>query len=165
MNNGFINTNIYMPYPSMSPYGTGTVDSAGMPAAEDTAIDASGQSAKTGECQTCANRKYMDGSDEMVSFKSAQHISPESAASRVRAHEMEHVSNAYKKAATGNGKVLHATVSLKTAICPECGRAYVAGGVTNTKIKYSNEESPYVKNLKKFQEDAMKGNSVDLKIG
>ena len=39
------------------------------------------------ECQTCKNRKYQDGSDEMVSFKSAAHISPESAAARVRAHE------------------------------------------------------------------------------
>ena len=28
------------------------------------------------ECQTCKNRKYKDGSDEMVSFKSPQHVSP-----------------------------------------------------------------------------------------
>jgi len=55
---------------------------------------------RTGQakCETCANRKYQDGSDEMVSFKSAAHISPESAGSAVRAHEQEHVSNAYKKA-------------------------------------------------------------------
>ena len=39
------------------------------------------------ECQTCKNRKYQDGSDEMVSFKSAAHISPQAAAGRVRAHE------------------------------------------------------------------------------
>lgn len=51
------------------------------------------------ECQTCKNRKYQDGSDEMVSFKSAAHISPQAAAGRVRAHEGEHVSNAYDKAA------------------------------------------------------------------
>ena len=57
------------------------------------------------ECQTCKRRKYQDGSDEMVSFKTAQHISPESAASAVRAHEQEHVSNAYKKAAMDDGKV------------------------------------------------------------
>ena len=37
------------------------------------------------ECQTCKNRKYQDGSDEMVSFKSAAHISPQAAAGRVRA--------------------------------------------------------------------------------
>ena len=45
------------------------------------------------DCETCANRKYQDGSDEgNVSFKSASHISPESAGARVRAHEGEHVS-------------------------------------------------------------------------
>lgn len=115
------------------------------------------------ECQTCKERKYQDGSDEMVSFKSASHISPESAGSRVRAHEQEHVNNAYKKAATDNGKVLQASVSLKTAICPECGRSYVAGGVTNTKIRY-NEDNPYGKNAKSFQAEATKGNNVDLAV-
>ena len=55
------------------------------------------------ECQTCKNRKYQDGSDEMVSFKSAAHVSPQAAAGRVRAHEGEHVSNAYDKAAQKNG--------------------------------------------------------------
>lgn len=40
------------------------------------------QMVRTGkiECETCASRKYQDGSDEMVSFKSPSHISPESAA-------------------------------------------------------------------------------------
>ena len=28
------------------------------------------------ECQTCKNRKYADGSDENVSYKSAAHIAP-----------------------------------------------------------------------------------------
>ena len=32
------------------------------------------------KCQTCANRKYQDGSDENVSFKSATNIAPEAAA-------------------------------------------------------------------------------------
>ena len=50
------------------------------------------------ECQTCKNRKYVDGSDEAnVSFKSAAHVSPEAAGSAVRAHEGQHVSNAYRK--------------------------------------------------------------------
>ena len=62
-----------------------------------------GRKSSPAECETCKNRKYQDGSDEMVSFKSAAHISPEASASRVRAHEQEHVSNAYKKAAQGNG--------------------------------------------------------------
>ena len=89
------------------------------------------------ECQTCKNRKYQDGSNEMdVSFKSAAHISVKDAPAKVRAHEQEHVANAYQKAKESNGKVLQASVSIKTAICPECGTTYVAGGETSTKIKY-----------------------------
>ena len=80
------------------------------------------------ECQTCKNRKYQDGSDEMVSFKSAAHISPQAAAGRVRAHEGEHVSNAYDKAAQKNGTVVYASVSIHTSVCPECGKTYVSGG-------------------------------------
>lgn len=116
------------------------------------------------ECQTCENRKYQDGSDEMVSFKSAQHISPTAAAGRVRAHEQEHVSNAFKKAAQDDGKVIQASVSIKTAVCPECGRTYVSGGETRTKIKYGNEENPYVKQLKEQQGDALKGQNFDVSI-
>lgn len=115
----------------------------------------------SGECQTCKNRKYQDGSDEMVSFKSAAHISPEAAASRVMGHEQEHVSNAYKKAAMNNGKVISASVTLKTDICPECGRSYVAGGETRTQIKYYNEENPYQKALKLQDESKYAGMNVD----
>ena len=39
------------------------------------------------ECETCKNRKYRDGSDEMVSFKAAGHIAPVSAAAVVMGHE------------------------------------------------------------------------------
>ena len=36
------------------------------------------------ECETCANREYKDGSDEVnVSFKSAAHIDPSAAATKV----------------------------------------------------------------------------------
>lgn len=118
------------------------------------------QGAEKTECQTCKERKYQDGSDEMVSFKSAAHISPEASAARVRAHEQEHVSNAYKKATQGEGKVLQASVRLKTAICPECGRSYVAGGTTTTKIQY-REDNPYGKNNKALQAEAFKGNHMD----
>lgn len=113
------------------------------------------------ECQTCKERKYQDGSDEMVSFKAAAHISPEAAGARVRAHEQEHVSNAYKKAATGNGKVLMASVRIHTSVCPECGRSYVSGGTTATKIQYK-QDNPYDKNTKAEQAEAFKGNHVDL---
>ena len=112
------------------------------------------------ECQTCKNRKYVDGSDEMVSFKSPAHISPEVAGVRVRAHEQEHVSNAYSKAAQKDGKVLQASVAIHTSICPECGRSYISGGTTTTQIAYK-EENPYDKNLKGYQADAAKGENID----
>ena len=116
------------------------------------------------ECQTCKNRKYKDGSDEMVSFKSPTHISPESAASAVRAHEQEHVTNAYSKAATKNGKVISASVSIHTAICPECGRTYISGGTTHTQIKYYNEDNPYQKNLKSADRTKYSGMNLDYAV-
>lgn len=111
-------------------------------------IKKAGRRSSPEECQSCKERKYQDVSNENVSFKSATHISPESAGARVRAHEQEHVSNAYKKAAQNNGKVINASVSIQTAICSECGRTYVSGGTTNTTIKYSNEDNPYQKDRK-----------------
>ena len=118
----------------------------------------------TEECETCKKRKYQDGSDEMVSFKSAAHISPESAAATVRAHEQEHVSNAYKKAATGNGKVVAASVSIHTSVCPECGRTYVSGGTTHTQIKYYNEDNPYQKDLKLADRSKYSGMNTDYRL-
>lgn len=116
------------------------------------------------ECETCANRKYQDGSDENVSFKSAQHVSPEAAGARVRGHEQEHVSNAYDKAAKEGGKVINASVAIHTAICPECGRTYVSGGTTTTQIKYPNEDNPYQKSRKAADEGMLSGMNFDAKL-
>lgn len=112
-----------------------------------------------GECETCANRKYQDGSDEMVSFKSAAHISPEAAATAVRAHEGEHVSNAYEKAAKNDGEVVNASVAIHTSVCPECGRTYVSGGTTTTTIRYNNDN--YAKNSKQQDATIVPGKDVD----
>lgn len=128
----------------------------------ESTIKQAGRKSSPAECETCKERKYQDGSDEMVSFKSAAHISPEASAARVRAHEQEHVSNAYKKAAQGNGEVLQASVSLKTAICPECGRTYVSGGETTTQIKYFNEDNPYQQDKKSADSLLYTGMNVDL---
>lgn len=107
------------------------------------------------ECETCKNRKYKDGSDENVSFKAAAHISPEAAASRVRAHENEHVANAYSKAALKGGEVLSASVRIETSVCPECGKTYVSGGTTSTRIKYpADSEKAKEKNPQADEEDA-----------
>lgn len=123
-----------------------------------------GRKSSPAECETCKNRKYKDGSDEMVSFKSAAHISPSASASRVMAHEMEHVSNAYSKAEQKGGKVMQASVTLHTAICPECGRAYVSGGETRTAIQYKNESNPYQQNKKSQDRDALVGANLDLAV-
>lgn len=123
---------------------------------------APGRKSSPAECETCKERKYQDGSDEMVSFKSAAHISPEASGARVRAHEQEHVVNAYEKAAEKGGKVISCGVSLSTAICPECGRSYVSGGVTRTSIAYPNEKNPYTRDMKAVHGMALRGANLDL---
>lgn len=173
---GLNNNNTYTPY-SMAPisgisgYGQVTKIPAIQPQNEtnkviknpnESHVKSAGRKSSPAECETCASRKYQDGSDENVSFKTAQHISPEAAASRVRAHEQEHVNNAYSKAAKNNGKVISANVAIKTAICPECGRSYVSGGTTTTQIKYYNEENPYQKNLKATDSAKYKGRMIDI---
>ncbi len=115
------------------------------------------------ECETCKKRKYVDGSDEMVSFKSPQHMSPNAAGTAVRAHEQEHVSNAYKKAEEGNGKVVSCSVAIHTSVCPECGRSYISGGTTTTQIKYYNESNPYQQDLK--TQDASKYTGMNIDAG
>ncbi len=125
-------------------------------------VEKTGRKSSPEECQTCKERKYQDGSDENVSFKSAAHISPQAAGSAVRAHEGEHVANAYDKAAEKGGRVLSASVSIHTAVCPECGRTYVSGGTTNTKIRYSDESNPYQKNQKAQDALRLKGRNIDI---
>lgn len=92
------------------------------------------------ECKTCAERKYQDGSDDPgVSFKTAAHISPDQAAAKVRSHEYEHVVREQAKAQREDREVVSQSVRLHTSICPECGRSYVSGGVTNTVTKGTSE--------------------------
>lgn len=86
-----------------------------------------------GECQTCKERKYQDGSDDAgVSFKTPTKIDPDQAPSAVRGHEMEHVYREQAKAQREDRKVVSQNVTYHTAICPECGRGYISGGTTRT---------------------------------
>ena len=120
-----------------------------------------------GECQTCKNRKYQDGSDEMVSFKAATHISPNAAGSAVRGHEGEHVSNAYKKAFQEGGKVVSVGVSIHTAVCPECGRTYVSGGTTHSVISTpvnEDKKNPYTQNKNALSKANSPGLVMDFKM-
>ena len=132
---------------------------------EDAKKEISGHRSSPAECKTCKNRKYQDGSNEMVSFKAAGHINPGNAASVVMSHEQEHVSNAYQKAREGNGEVVRASVRLKTDVCPECGRTFISGGVTNTQIRYYNEGNPYQKDMKESDADnKYRGANVDAEF-
>ncbi len=112
------------------------------------------------ECQTCKNRRYQDGSDEMVSFKTPGKISPGESYAKVMAHEKEHVTNAIAEGNEPGKELVSATVSLKTAICPECGRAYIEGGTTRTVMKTYGSD-PFSQNQKSFEQEAAKGNFVD----
>ena len=154
----------------MSPYGDGLSNpyqangARGLAPVENGAEEADkgrkGGKAPGEKCETCEKRKYQDGSDENVSFKAASHISPEAAAGRVRAHEGEHVANAFTKAKEKGGKVLSASVRIKTAVCPECGKNYVSGGTTSTRIQYP--ANPYEENKKQLKANAVRGNHINL---
>jgi len=92
------------------------------------------------ECQTCAERRYQDGSDDPgVSFKTPAHIDPSVAASVVRGHEQEHVTREQSKADREGREVVSQSVTLHSDICPECGKVYVSGGTTRTVTRAENE--------------------------
>jgi hypothetical protein len=159
MNIGVGVSDLYGSYSGMGQSGIGYGSTGGY---SDTSIaKANGKTGST-DCETCKSRKYQDGSDENVSFKSASHISPQASGVRVAAHEAEHVSNAYTKASEAGGEVVSASVSIHTAVCPECGRVYVSGGETTTMIKYPNESNPYQQDRKTQDALSYVGASVNF---
>ena len=108
-----------------------------------------------GECQTCKERKYQDGSDDPgVSFKTPTQIAPEQAASAVRGHEQEHVVRERAKAQREDREVVSQSVTLHTAICPECGKSYISGGTTRTTTQGNTENNA--------QQEAIKGSLLDV---
>lgn len=110
-----------------------------------------------GKCETCENRKYQDGSDDMgVSYQTPTNIKPEQAASAVRGHEMEHVYREQAKAEREDRKVVSQTVTMHTEICPDCGKAYVSGGTTQTVTKTDTDNSA--------QQDAARQNEQAQKL-
>lgn len=135
----------------------GTTGTAG------TADTKAGKKVEKGECQTCKNRKYVDGSNEGdVSFKTPGHISPEQSAAKVMAHEQEHVANAVAEGNKPNKQLVSATVSLHTAVCPECGRVYVSGGVTHTVISSTEPANPYAKLQQDMNRNMLAGMNFDM---
>lgn len=128
-------------------------DQAGQAASEDAAAPEGQAMSETksaqevmeeGECQTCKERKYQDGSnDPGVSFKTPTNIAPEAVASAVRGHEQEHVSREQSKAQQQGREVVSQSVTIHTAICPECGRVYVSGGTTRTTTRAEKAAQMY----------------------
>lgn len=116
---------------------------------------------KKTECQTCKRRKYVDGSNEgNVSFKTPGHIAPEASGATVMAHEQEHVANARKEGNEPDKRLISATVSLQLAVCPECGRTYVAGGTTRTTMA-TYSENPYDQSRKILEGSFFAGQNID----
>lgn len=155
-------------YPATASAAVSKAEGTTAPSMNPLSADKTGQSRTEkalakGECQTCKERKYVDGSNEgNVSFKAPGHIAPEASAGVVMSHEKEHVANAKREGNKPGNELISATVSLKTAICPECGRSYVAGGTTRTLIKYGDSE--YDKNKKAADLDALLGANVDVAV-
>lgn len=100
------------------------------------------------DCPTCRDRKYVDVSDDAgVSFQTPTSISPGQSKSAVLSHEREHVVRNRAEALAEDREVTHSSVSLSYAICPDCGRSYVSGGLTHTVTQSSadkkQEQNPF----------------------
>lgn len=94
-------------------------------------------------CQTCKNRKYQDESDDPgVSFKSAAKAKGD-VGTAVRSHEQEHVTRDRAEAEREGREVVSQNVRIKTAVCPECGKNYVAGGETTTVTRTKQPDSRF----------------------
>lgn len=98
------------------------------------------------ECQTCASRRYQDGSnDPGVSFKSPTKMSPSQAAGAVISHEREHYSRESSDAEENDREVVSNDIQIFTSVCPECGKTYVSGGETTTVTRAKQEKAEFAK--------------------
>ena len=114
---------------------------------------------ENGECETCANRKYQDGSnDPGVSFKTASKISG-NAEGAVRAHENEHVTRNQAKAEREGKEIVYQSVRIKHGICPECGTSYVSGGETITVTRPKTDDRF---NVGIYDSEQEKGKLLDI---
>lgn len=93
-------------------------------------------------CLTCQERRYVDQSaDGTVSFQMPTNIAPEAAKALIAAHEMEHIANERDNAERNGREVVSESVTIHTAICPECGMIYIAGGQAETITVPGEEET------------------------
>ena len=95
-------------------------------------------------CQTCASRRYQDQSnDSSVSFQTPTHVPAMMSTGAVIAHEMEHVASENARAERDKREVVHSSVSIQYATCPECGVRYASGGETRTVTKDADEDEDH----------------------
>ena len=93
-------------------------------------------------CSTCESRRYVDGSsDASVSYQTPTKINPQTAAVAVAAHEREHITNERANALRNDREIIHQSVSIKYAICPECNVMYPTGGTARTVSVGKSEEN------------------------
>ena len=99
-------------YPSVSPAsGPGSISSPSVTSLSNAEGNRTEKASAKGECQTCKERKYVDGSDEgNVSFKAPGHIAPEASAGVVMAHEKEHVANAKREGNKPGNELVSAVI-------------------------------------------------------
>lgn len=134
------------------------------PVNTDNSVNSASEVNAAGECKTCGQRTYVDGSNENnVSFKTPGKITPEQSFAKVSAHERQHVANAIEKGKKPGARLISATVTLKMGTCPECGRKYIAGGLTKTQIKY-NQDNPYDNGRRIIEGSIIAGTYVDEKV-
>ncbi|MCL1828441.1 MAG: hypothetical protein FWG32_02980 [Oscillospiraceae bacterium] len=106
-------------------------------------------------CSACESRKYADRSgDGSVSYQAPTHIGRNAAAAAVAAHEGEHVNHERAKAEKDGRRIVSQSVSIHTAICPECGRTYISGGETKT-VTASGKGSDKQENIENPQEQSI----------
>lgn len=114
---------------------------------------------KEEECQTCKERRYVDGSDDSgVSFQTPTKIPKASAMAAVRGHEQEHVVRNRDKAEREGREIVSQSVTIHTGVCPECGETYVSGGTTRTTTRNDTSEKF---NVGMGGENAPVGSSLD----
>jgi len=149
-------------------YGSGASGQIALPSEQTTgSIQNEKQMKKIGaiECQTCKNRKYVDGSDDAgVSFKTPTHVSPENSRAAVTSHEQEHVSGEGAKARAEGRKVVSQSVQIFTDVCPECGKVYTSGGKTTTTTKADNKNTDYFMDNMKKSIGSHFGKYIDIKL-
>jgi hypothetical protein len=114
------------------------------------------------ESQTCKSRRYQDESDDpSVSFQMPTKLSSAEAAGAVRAHEQEHVSHEQSEAEREGREVVSQNVVIHYAVCPECGKVYVAGGTTTTVTRAATEREKLGAQYQTGVDALPKGSNVD----